>query len=567
MMDIPNGLFLAWSIIVVTSHWIRTKSDVALLFRQVQSYIGEVAQRILNSNLEPSKRVDEAMNRMRVENYVLTCRLLQHAALSGLITIPLTYGQDLTTCVGMLLCGIVSYGMHTSLANGSLRLSAGGIRCLFSAYYVMLAAFIWHSPQTRGTTSTANQKTLLTAQFAAVVCFVDSRVHVPGQLMMFLAETGRYFTLNNWDSAALEFVAAQFVTSMLIIAASVVHEHTLRERLSAQFRHVDAESMISSFRTLLRGVCDAEILLDEQLRIHDAGAGLDRLLSTSGNWEGRDFEDILVQDANEKTRFHSFISTETHLGPGAPPCLRVSLQPHGRLGVDLFHAAVPHLHGCEGAYHLLAMKLDAECFMEPEARESPAILPMPEIRRLRSHQPHHRSSRASRSACSDCSMGSLLQSSPNLKEMMLLVDAKDQHEVLQVHLSYMDRKHNKRRSSDDSPKSSRQAVPTLRALVRPTDWGTVCRQVEKYTARRDPGAEKSLGQVWVRMFDRPSTYMLARQARLKPLTGVAGHCEQDSNQLWLHLKDFRHERPEQRSPSELEDIGEACAAESEPDLP
>ena len=37
------------------------------------------------------KRVDEAMDRMREENYVLTCRLMQHAVLAGLIAILTVY--------------------------------------------------------------------------------------------------------------------------------------------------------------------------------------------------------------------------------------------------------------------------------------------------------------------------------------------------------------------------------------------------------------------------------------------------------------------------------------------
>ena len=59
-------------------------------------------------------------------------------------------------------------------------------------------------------------------------------------------------------------MVGQMCLTLMIMATSVVHEHTLRSRKSAEIRHVDAESMISSFRRLLRGVCDAEMLLDEQ---------------------------------------------------------------------------------------------------------------------------------------------------------------------------------------------------------------------------------------------------------------------------------------------------------------
>ena len=475
--------------------------------------------------------------------------------LAGLIAIPVTHGEDLAICIGMMLCGLFIYGVHTSLANGSLCLSARGLRYLFATYYLMFMVFVGFSPDASGPAATANQKQILAAQFAAVVCFVDSRVHVPGQMAMFVFEAGRYFALRGWDSAAAEFLSYQFVCTMLIIAASVVHEDTLRERLSAQFRHVDAESMISSFRTLLRGICDGEILLDENMRIQDGGTGLNRLLETSGSLEGREFEEVLVQDADEKDRFHNFISTGEPVVSGAPPCLRVSLRPSGRLGVDLFHVAVPHLYGCKGAYHLLAMKLDAEYCAMPEA---PACVP--EIPTFQYHKPF--SSRAPGSRRSDRSGGSLLHTTPHLKEIMLLVDASNRHAVQQVHLSYQDRKRGASRSERDSPKSSRECMPALRDFIRPTEWGTVQRKVQKYVARCDNSSEVSLGHIWIKMFDRASTYILARRTKLKPRASGDGS---GFGQLWLHLKDFTSEPAEQGIPSELEYIGEAGACESDPD--
>ena len=567
MVHLATGLLFSWSLVLITSHWIRTKQDLNLLCDQVVKYVRALGRTVLHSNTSSTKRVDEAMDRIREENYVLTCRLLQHAALSGLITIPVTYGDDLVTCFGMMLFAIFSYTVHTSIANGSLRVSAKGLRYLFGAYYIMFIAFLCASPETDIFTFAANQKALLAAQFAAVVCFVDSRVHIPGQLAIVLAETIRYLASHSWGFAALEFVGVQFAFAMIVIAASIVHEHTLRERLSAQFRHVDAESLISSFRTLLRGVCDAEMLLDGQLRIQDAGAGLNRILSASGNLQGQDFEKFLVHSGDEKDRFRNFISTQRESRMETPPCLRVSLLQNagGRLGADLFHVVVPHLNGCEGVYHLLAMKLDPESYAVPEAEEPPLTPPLPPIASPQYGSPQlnllnlrRPASRAS--GRSERSEGSLLRSSPHLKEIMLLVDLKDQQEVLQVHLSYQDRK--RKRGRRDSPSSSQGSMPVLRDFVRPTDWGTLRGKLERYGARGDSVSEESLGRMWIRMLDRPSSYMLARQARLKPFAASS----EGSSQLWLHLKDFRPgpSAHEQRAPSELEDIGEA-GVDSEPE--
>ncbi|CAE7941348.1 unnamed protein product [Symbiodinium sp. KB8] len=548
-----SGALLAWSIVSITYHWWRTKADLVLLRRQVVEYFRQVGRGILISNLTSSKRIDEAMNRLREENYVASCRLLQHAALTGLITIPITYGDDLLTCTCMMLLSICSYMIHTSIASGSLRPSTRALRILFCFYYIMMMAHVWFSPQAAGSISNqVNQKALLTAQFAGVVCFVDSKVHVPGQIAMLLAEVGRFFAAHGRDGEVREFVeflASAFGFTMIVITASVLYEHTIRERFSAQFRHVDAEQMIASFRTLLHGVCDAEILLDGQLRILDEGAGLKRLLSTSESLRGKDFQEFLTHDEDEKSRFSDFISKcdGSTDESRAPPCLRVSMQPKscGRLGIDLFHVAVPQLYDCDGVCHLLAMKLDADCLAVPDAKDISPCLSQIISQPLNIQRP------SSRAGFSDCS-GPVLLQSPGLKEIMLLINAKD-HAVTQVHLSY-------KRSRSKRGRSA--LAPSLRDFVRPTDWGTVSQRVLDYARRESICAEESLERVYFRTLDRPSAYMLAQSARLKPYAiQPAG---QDCSQFWLHLKDFRRkQQPEQRAPSELADIGEGFSGDGE----
>ena len=301
-------------------------------------------------------------------------------------------------------------------------------------------------------------------------------------------------------------------------------------------------------------------LLDEQLCIQDDGAGLNRLLSINEGLQGKKFEDFLVHDEKEMDRFRSFISRwdELETESAAPPCLRVSLQSSsGRLGVDIFHVVVPH-NGCNGPCHLLAMKLDTECFAEcyavPEAEVfSNAGSPQPSTPTTPASF-HRQQSPPSRT--SDLSDSTALLQTPGLKEMMLLVDVRDQLGVLQVHLSYKDRQRKRGRSSRRSADGSHRSMPLLRSFVRPTDWGTVCQQVQGYASRHE-NSEQSLGRLWIRMLERPSTYMVAQQARLKP----TGHAE--GVQCWLHLKDLRQTQQVQRAPSELEDIGEAGQAESE----
>ena len=120
---------------------------------------------------------------------------------------------------------------------------------------------------------------------------------------------------------------------------------------------IDSESMVSSFRPMLRGVCDGELLLDEHLQIIGNGDCLTKLLMTH-NISG-DFEQLLVE--GDCARFRHFIA-DIHLNSAqaTPPCLGLSLQlDEVRVVVDLFHLLGE-------ARHLLAFREDAESRLRPE---------------------------------------------------------------------------------------------------------------------------------------------------------------------------------------------------------
>ena len=141
-----------------------------------------------------------------------------------------------------------------------------------------------------------------------------------------------------------------------------------RDHLARDLRNTDAESMISGFRRVLEGVCDGGVLLDDGLRIQEGSHGLKRILSNCESFDKKLFQDLLSPNAEELERFAEFISETTLAGQSVAPCLRLSMQsPGGRLGVDAYHVALPHLYGSEGMYHLLALKRDVEERAIPEA--------------------------------------------------------------------------------------------------------------------------------------------------------------------------------------------------------
>lgn len=51
------------------------------------------------------------------------------------------------------------------------------------------------------------------------------------------------------------------------VASSVFMHVALRGRIRAVLDTADAESLVSSFRKVLRGVCDGEVLLDSRMNV------------------------------------------------------------------------------------------------------------------------------------------------------------------------------------------------------------------------------------------------------------------------------------------------------------
>jgi hypothetical protein len=123
--------------------------------------------------------------------------------------------------------------------------------------------------------------------------------------------------------------------------------------------------MVSSFRRMLRGVSDGEVLLNEEMHVCEDADCLKHLLMTQGNFQGKHFERLLVPE--EICRFQEFLkqSMAEERKPEeertkTPPCLRISLRGASdiRVGVDLWHVLMPGRK--DGMLHLLVLREDSE---------------------------------------------------------------------------------------------------------------------------------------------------------------------------------------------------------------
>eukprot|EP00439_Symbiodinium_sp_Y106_P012793 s1362_g1.t2 len=526
------SMWLSFCIICGTIHWTTSSQDLRDLLSMARKYWQQRSAASLHE-----KRLDNAMCQLRERNFVLACCLLRHGNFASMITLPFLQAYDPQSRAMFLLflfSYTAAYTMNSLVAKGTVVLSTSGLRKLIWFYYALLFASIWFGE------SGFSQRAVLVYHFIACVCYVDSAVHVPASLLLVLGRICHGFMLYGKEFRILEFAFDHGPVALLVIITSVVLEQTLRDRLAAQFRNADAGSMIAAFRQMLRGVCDGEVLLDDNLRIQEGAGCLNRLLSRSDCLDKKIFPDLLVQDSNELERFQKFISPPPDLdsSPAHLPtsCLRLSFQSANsqRAGVDVYHVALQHLFGCDGSYHLLGLKLDVESQAIPDAHESAG---MALLRNSVVVRPQ------ARSQASSVSGGSLLQTVSNLEELMMLVHDRDQQPVSQIHFKY--------RESSSSSAAGDSLMPALKSLIRPTDWETVRASIARHAAGDHCLME--LPRLYVKAFDRQSGFVQARHVSLKPCRDTSrsrrGH-------LWLHFRDLRLVEKPQRAPSELADLAE-----------
>ena len=302
MAEVPNEVLMAWALVVVVGHCWATAEDARSLTQQVWAYISKN----FFCHKDSTKRVDAAMNRLREENYVMVCRVTQHVNLFAMPLVPVCYRHDALLCIYNVLSFLPGWLVTVAVVSGHLRVSTQRLRYLFVFYYLLSFSATWSLPP--DDKSAWIEKLLSVAQFWAVVSFVDSSVHIPAQLLFTMFVVARRVFHHGVDSSTLQFALAQSCFFLIVSATSLVLECTLRDRLAAQFGTADAEHMTQSFGRMLRGVCDGELLLDDQLRIQGSGGGLRRILSTREDLSGVSFTKLLAQEGDELNRFEHFIS-------------------------------------------------------------------------------------------------------------------------------------------------------------------------------------------------------------------------------------------------------------------
>ena len=451
---------------------------------------------------------------------------------------------------------LVAYVQFLAVSQGWVSLTVKQLRFLF--YFLHLQMI----PSSVAAAQSANedlkfmiQNLHVAGRFGLVLVCLEPEITIPFQVLYTFMEVAI-----NLMGFAKEPVAAlccgHFFVLAVIIAVSLFIHLALRAEIQASLDSANAESLTSCFRRLLRGVCDGEVLLDSQMNVARESECLKHLILTDVSLIGRSFEHLLVDE--DRKPFGQFIesSTQAYMGPESkdslpPLCSRISLRGSAgiRVATDIFHVPVPGLFRADEPYHLIAFKEDLDSRPQPEAGEDAIpeeLLPtrsMPHPENLLHRNPASIVSRSSgNSSC-------VHHSIPELQEMTLLVDADTQLlDVQEAHLKF-----SRDTEPDDLASALQSSMPSLRKLVRPTDWDKVQYKVARFAAQAasNPAIQpKALKETILQLPD--GSRVKAKEAFLKRTV--------HAQKVWLHLKEFHPEKIQNFSP--LEGIRETMESQT-----
>lgn len=384
------------------------------------------------------------------------------------------------------------------------------------------------------------QAFLTAVRFLLVLYYLDPWVCIPFQILY----TGagmliQVYTCEGFATDFGVFCVSHLFVLLIIVASSVFINIALRSRIYAQLDTTDAESLVSSFRRVLKGACDGEVLLDSHMNVAQESECLKHLILTDVNLKGRSFKHLLADE--EQDRFAEFIESSTQAfgmpesADVAPPfCSRVAFRGSAGIGVaaDIYHVPV-RLFGAKDPYHLIAFKEDPESRPFPQAE---GTVPLELKGQGDQKRPFQCGDPSTISGSTEYS-NSNSHTCPELQEMTLLVDVNTElQDVQEAHLRFL-----RCDEPADLASALQSSMPSLRKLVKPTEWERVRSSATRFaeSALRNPSIQPKVMKKMTIQLPGQSR-VIAAEASLKRFP--------DALKVWLHLKGLRPEKPRRQPP-------------------
>eukprot|EP00435_Cladocopium_sp_Y103_P000141 s2658_g1.t1 len=361
-------------VVFLTQHVVSYAGDIQSFVTMVWRFCKDSAVRYLwpprtkaCQHQQRREQIEAAMWEVRARTYRQSVQFMVHAAAFGVVgmTQELYLNPSWNEMFSLFSMAFV-YVAHHSVCKGKLKLNAMNLRGIYMVFYTSFFLFVLAKSSSK--TALESGRAVIDQGFNSgsrmimSVIFIDTLTALPAQLMISLAETVVHAKHSQSTEEILLFAWMQIIVSAGIIGFSVVLEFWVTSHLTSL---MDTESMVCSFRRMLRGVSDGEVMLSEDLRIAEDSDCLKHLLMTQSKFKGKDFERLLVEE--EVDRFQEFMKqsmAEAHKPEEqrtkTPPCLRISLRGASdlRVGVDVWHVSMPGRK--DGVRHLLALREDSE---------------------------------------------------------------------------------------------------------------------------------------------------------------------------------------------------------------
>lgn len=464
---------------------------------------------------------------MRCENYFTAVRFTVHFAF--MVTLgPLLHfpnNPNLSSALGVMMPA-TGWCVDMSFHKGFFRCTSRNVRAAITVNLIAVTLnTLFATPQSREELA-ALEIQQMAANLLTSMVSMDCLFTVPFCGIAFIVALYKQavspFGLDLSATAIVEKAAGH----LLVALAAVFMERSVRARILADLASEDSSRLLSSFRCVLKGVCEGEVLLDSTCKFVGRTECLEQLLGLAPEeLTSRAFVDLL-QDQDSHQKFSQFMaasaaSDESASIPAGLRALRVSFQTaHGSpCSVDLFHVLVPNLFQEDGqAQHLIVLKEDAESRIR---RVEPDGEPCNIIRDW------HAGKVASEGPSSE---GDALEVYEELQCMTFLVNPEDFGDIEEAHLKFQ---------RQNSEPQVRLGMPTLRRFTVASEWSILRQKLQFYLqAVREQQAPQSmlLGPLHFRLPGESRSFLQARHVSLSPAMGHG------PPRFWLLLKDFNPSR-------------------------
>ncbi|CAE7773654.1 unnamed protein product, partial [Symbiodinium necroappetens] len=374
---------VAWVALLVV-HWNVTKADVKSGLWQLLHFAEDWASG-KGWGLSPMvARVEKELIEVRVKILMFFNRLCVHVVFIMIFLQLLEFLRAPSLhAATWLLQSVAAYLPHVLIIAAPGLFSSSLLRPMHLFFFVLVLTTAFVSGSDSKDEVFGRLGFCLSAQVVQAFIFPVGAVTVVQSISYAAAHT--WVMGQAFGAVTLWLVLFHVCLNVLVSCAlPVIFEFAVREWIVASFQSQDSDSLIAGFRQMLKGICDGELLLDGNFQICGTAPCLQRLLSSSDDFAGRSFPDLLADDDARKllNNFLAPAAATSDADEGAeggkrlqssagaaPRCLRVPLRaPSGQaISVDVFHVPLPpSLYGESTAYHLLALKQDVDFMPPPE---------------------------------------------------------------------------------------------------------------------------------------------------------------------------------------------------------